>query len=228
MNVGEKMELNNNEWKIELSEEFEKPYYKELMNKIENEKKSHNVFPLDEYVFNALNLTDLHDVKVVIIGQDPYHGVGQAHGLAFSVQDGVALPPSLKNIYKEIESEFGYKMVNNGNLIKWAKQGVLLLNSSLTVNENLPASHKNFGWELFVKRIVEIINNKLTHVIFLLWGSHAKEYANLIDSEKHFVLFCAHPSPLSAYNGFFGCNHFARANRILKGLNKTEIDWKIE
>ncbi len=222
------MELRDNYWKKALNDEFDRPYFKELIKKINEQKKSHRVFPSDEFVFNALNTTDLYNVKVVIIGQDPYHGYGQANGLSFSVAKGIALPPSLKNIYKEIENEFGYKMGNCGDLTKWAEQGVLLLNSSLTVNEGMPASHKNFGWEEFVTRVVETINDKLCEVIFLLWGNFAKKYASLINENKHFILYAAHPSPLSAYNGFFGCGHFKRVNTILDGLGKQVIDWKID
>lgn len=222
------MVLQDNYWKKELSAEFDRQYFKDLTNKINEQKKLHRVFPNDELIFNALNTTDLYNVKVVIIGQDPYHGFGQANGLAFSVSPGVQLPPSLKNIYKEIENEFGYKMGNNGDLTKWAKQGVLLLNSSLTVNEGMPASHKDFGWEEFVTRVVEIINDKLCEVVFLLWGNFAKKYAKLINENKHFILYSAHPSPLSAYNGFFGCGHFKRTNTILEGLGKEKIDWQIK
>lgn len=222
------MVLQDNYWKKELSDEFERKYFKDLTNKINEQKMSHRVFPDDELVFNALNTTDLYKVKVVIIGQDPYHGFGQANGLAFSVSPGVQLPPSLKNIYKEIENEFGYKMGDNGDLTKWANQGVLLLNSSLTVNEGMPASHKDFGWEEFVTRVVEVINDKLCEVIFLLWGNFAKRYAKLINENKHFILYSAHPSPLSAYNGFFGCGHFKRVNTILEGLGKEKIDWQIK
>lgn len=222
------MEIQSKYWKSELSDEFELPYFKSLLQKINEQKEKHRVFPSDELVFNAFNTTDLYNVKVVIIGQDPYHGYGQANGLAFSVSEGVPLPPSLKNIYKEIENEYGYKMGSSGDLTKWARQGVLLLNSSLTVNEGMAASHKDFGWEEFISRVVEILNDKLSEVIFILWGNFAKKYASMINEDKHFILYAAHPSPLSAYNGFFGCNHFKRVNEILSALDKEQIDWKID
>lgn len=220
------MQKVEGDWGILLKDEFNKPYFKNLMNKIENEKLKHRVFPCDENVFNAFNLTPFYNVKVVIIGQDPYHEYGQAHGLSFSVQKGVKLPPSLRNIYKEISDEFNIEMSDCGDLTSWAKQGVLLLNSSLTVNEGMAASHKDFGWENFTKAVVQLVNDRLSEVVFLLWGRHAISYEEFINTNKHFVLKCPHPSPLSAHSGFFGCGHFIKTNNILKALGKPEIDWK--
>lgn len=220
------MQKIEGDWGVFLKDEFEKPYFKELIQKIEKEKLQHRVFPSDEFVFNALNLTPLYKVKVVIIGQDPYHEYGQAHGLSFSVQKGVKLPPSLKNIYKEISDELNIDMSDCGDLTSWAKQGVLLLNSSLTVNEGMAASHKGFGWEHLTRAIVQLVNDRLSEVIFLLWGRHAIAYEELINTNKHFVLKSPHPSPLSAHSGFFGCGHFVKTNKILKALGKQEIDWK--
>ncbi len=221
------MQKITGDWFIALKDEFEKPYFKELEKKIEIAKKTHEVYPPENLIFNALDLTPLYNVKVVIIGQDPYHEPMQAHGLCFSVPSGVKLPPSLVNIYKEIENELGIKMSNSGDLSKWARQGVLLLNSTLTVNRGQAGSHKDFGWQEFTKKIVEVINERLCEVIFVLWGNFAKAFEPLINTNKHFVLKSAHPSPLSAYNGFFGNGHFKRINDILKDLNKQEIDWKI-
>ena len=221
------MQKITGDWFIALKDEFEKPYFKELEKKIEIAKKTHDVYPPENLIFNALELTPLYDVKVVIIGQDPYHEPMQAQGLCFSVPSGIKLPPSLVNIYKEIENELGIKMSNCGDLTKWAKQGVLLLNSTLTVNRGQAGSHKDFGWQEFTKKIVEVINERLSEVIFVLWGNFAKAFEPLINTNKHFVLKSAHPSPLSAYNGFFGNGHFKRINTILKDLNKQEIDWKI-
>ena len=215
------------DWKTFLDEERAKDYYIKLKNCVMEDSKEHNVFPPQNLIYNAFKLTPLDEVKVVIIGQDPYHEKGQAHGLAFSVCDGVKLPPSLKNIYKEIEREFGYKMNDCGNLTKWAKQGVLLLNSSLTVNEGMPASHRGYGWETFTSAVVKLINDNLTNVIFLLWGRHAQEYEKLIDKQKHFVLKTTHPSPFSVKYGFERCGHFKKTNEILKRLGSKEIDWQI-
>lgn len=215
------------DWKTFLNEERVKDYYIKLKSSVMEDSKKHNVFPPKNQIYNAFKLTPLNEVKVAIIGQDPYHEKGQAHGLAFSVCDGVKLPPSLKNIYKEIESEYGYKMSDCGNLTKWAKQGVLLLNSSLTVNEGMPASHRGYGWETFTSAVVKLINDNLSNVVFLLWGRHAQEYENMIDKQKHFVLKTTHPSPFSVKYGFEGCGHFKKTNDILRSLGKEEIDWQI-
>lgn len=214
------------EWKEFINNEREKGYFKSLAQKINEDRKNHRVFPPKEEIFNALKLTDFNNVKIVIIGQDPYHEYGQAHGLAFSVRDGVKLPPSLQNIYKEISSEFGYKMSNSGDLTNWAKQGVLLLNTSLTVNEGLANSHKEYGWHIFTKKIVDMINSELSNVVFMLWGRNAQFVGKDIDRSKHLVLQSAHPSPLSAYNGFFGNNHFRLANEYLVKHGKESINWQ--
>ena len=198
------------EWKTILSEEFDKPYFVNLTNFLQNERKSKSIYPDKNNIFNALNLTSFASVKVVIIGQDPYHQKGQAHGLSFSVQEGVKIPPSLKNIYKELNSDLNCYVPNNGNLIKWARQGVLLLNSVLTVEANMPNSHKNLGWENFTLKIVQKLNVRVEPVIFLLWGANAKYFEKFIDKSKHFVLTTVHPSPLSAYGGFLGCKHFSK------------------
>ena len=221
------MQKITGDWFIALKDEFDKPYFKELEKKINEAKRTHEVYPPENLIFNALELTPLYNVKVVIIGQDPYHEPMQAQGLSFSVPEGVKLPPSLVNIYKEIENELNIKMSNSGDLSSWARQGVLLLNSTLTVNRGQAGSHKDFGWQKFTKRIVEVINDNLSEVIFVLWGNFAKAFEPLINTNRHFVLKSAHPSPLSAYNGFFGNGHFKRINTILKDLNKQEIDWKV-
>lgn len=215
-------------WKSFLDDERKKDYYIELKRKVMNDASKHRVFPPINEIYNAFKLTPLDDIKVVIIGQDPYHELGQAHGLAFSVRDGVKLPPSLKNIYKEIEREFGYKMGNSGDLTRWARQGVLLLNSSLTVIEGMPASHKGYGWEIFTKEVVKLVNEKLNGVVFLLWGRHAQEYEKFIDKNKHHILKTTHPSPLSVMYGFEGCGHFKQTNELLIKEGKTPIDWRIE
>ena len=176
-------------------------------------------------IFNALRYTSLSDTRVVILGQDPYHGPGQAHGLCFSVKNGIPAPPSLKNIYKEIESDLGVKMPSTTELIGWARQGVLLLNTTLTVREGQAASHKGQGWEILTDKIISTVGEKTTPTVFMLWGSHARAKRELITSKKHLVLECAHPSPLSAYNGFFGSRHFSRANEFLKANGLAPIDW---
>lgn len=214
-------------WKNFIDVERNKDYYVNLKNKVTKDMQRYRVFPPNNEIYNAFKLTPFSEIKVVIIGQDPYHEIGQAHGLAFSVRNGVKLPPSLKNIYKEIESEFGYKMSESGDLSKWAKQGVLLLNSSLTVNEGMPASHKGYGWEIFTSKVVKLINDNLSGVVFLLWGRHAQEYEKCIDAQKHYVLKTTHPSPFSVKYGFEGCGHFKKTNDILLSLNKKPIDWQI-
>lgn len=214
-------------WEDFISKEKKMQYFKDLSNKINEDKKVHKIFPPREDIFNAFKLTPFDEIKVVIIGQDPYHEVNQAHGLAFSVKRGVVLPPSLKNIYKEIEREYGYKMSESGDLSSWAKQGVLLLNTSLTVCEGLPASHKNYGWEQFTTKVVQLINQYKENVVFLLWGNFAKQYEQYIDKTKHLILKSSHPSPLSVRYGFMGCNHFKLVNEYLSKVGEKEIDWKI-
>ena len=214
-------------WYELLKSEFDKDYFKKLQKFLKNEYNTKTIYPQDKNVFNALNQTKYEDVKVVIIGQDPYINEGQAHGLCFSVEK-VDAPPSLVNIFKELNSELGCYIPNNGNLTKWAKQGVLLLNSVLTVEKGKSFSHKGQGWEIFTREIINKISQKERPVVFLLWGAGAKGIVKDIDLSKHYVLTCAHPSPLSAYNGFFGCGHFKKCNEILTELGQKPIDWQIE
>lgn len=217
-----------NDWDEVLDGEFCKEYYLKLRTFLKSEYKNHKIHPDMYDIFNALKWTSYSDVKVVIFGQDPYHGENQAHGLAFSVQKGVAIPPSLLNIYKELNAELGCYIPNNGYLEKWARQGVLLLNASLTVRDGLANSHRNVGWEIFTNCVTEKLNQRKDPIIFMLWGSNAKEKEPVITNKNHYILKTVHPSPLSAHRGFFGCGHFKKANEILKGLGKTEIDWQIE
>ena len=213
-------------WYELLKDEFEKPYFKKLQEFLTEEYNTKTIYPLAENIFNALNYCKYEDISVVLIGQDPYHQPGQAHGLCFSVQDGTALPPSLKNIFKEIHDDLGVTPLSSGNLIRWAKQGVLLLNTVLTVRRDEPNSHKGKGWENFTTKVIELVNKKTSPVVFLLWGGNAKAFEGLIDKNKHYVLKAAHPSPLSAYNGFFGCKHFSKTNEILEKNGKKPIDWR--
>ena len=212
-------------WFELLKNEFNSKEFKELQTFLNNEYATYKIYPEAKNVFNALNLVKYDDVKVVIIGQDPYHQPHQAHGLCFSVLEGTKLPPSLQNIFKEIEDETGKKPNTNGNLTSWAKQGVLLLNSVLTVRESCPNSHKNKGWELITSKIIKLLSERKDPVIFLLLGANAIQLGKYIDRSRHYVLTCAHPSPLSAYNGFFGCGHFNKTNEILRKLGKKEIEW---
>ena len=215
----------SNEWYNLLKDEFEKPYYKKLEKFLEQEYASKTIYPKPELVFNSINHLKLKDVKVVIIGQDPYHEPNQAHGLSFSVENGVKLPPSLVNIFKEIKNEYGYQNTN-GNLKNWVKQGVLLLNSVLTVQKGNANSHKGMGWENLTQKIIDILNKRDEPIVFLLWGGCAQRIGAGIDTKKHCVLKTVHPSPLSAYGGFFGCNHFKKANEFLVSNGQTEIDWR--
>ena len=217
-----------NSWDILLKEEFSKDYYKDLQNFLEEEYKTYVIHPDKDEIFSALSATSYENTRVVIFGQDPYHGENQAHGMAFSVKKGVDIPPSLKNIYKELNQEMGCYIPNHGCLEKWAKQGVLLLNASLTVRDGEANSHKGKGWEKITDKITEILNNRRETVIFILWGNDAKKKEALITSPQHIILSAAHPSPLSASRGFFGCGHFTKVNSILKAMNQTEIDWQIE
>jgi uracil-DNA glycosylase len=215
------------EWNELLSAEFEKPYFKVLSESVNNAYKSQTVFPPPSLVFNALSLCSLASLKVVIIGQDPYHGRGQAHGLSFSVNTGIRQPPSLKNIFKELVSDVpGFKVPDSGDLSGWARQGVLLLNAILTVQEANPGSHKGFGWEHFTDAIIRLISEKKEHVVFLLWGNYAISKVNLIDAGKHLVLTAAHPSPL-ARGAFFGNKHFSKTNTYLKNKGLSTIDWNL-
>ena len=222
------MNVIGNEWDNILEAEFEKDYYKKLRAFLKKEYTEHTIYPNMYDIYNALKWTSYEDTKVVILGQDPYHEVGQAHGLAFSVQKGVKIPPSLLNIYKELHDELGCYIPDNGYLEKWARQGVMLLNSLLTVRDGAANSHKNKGWELFTNSIIEALNRREKPVIFMLWGNNAKEKLATITNPQHYVLTSVHPSPLSASRGFFGCGHFRKANELLKRMGETEIDWQIE
>jgi len=212
-------------WANLLKNEFEKPYFKELQDFLEKEYSTKTIYPEMANIFNALNAVKYEDVKVVIIGQDPYHEPNQAHGLAFSVQDGVEIPPSLVNIYKEIEDDLGIKCQNTGNLIRWAKQGVLLLNTCLTVRRAQANSHRGKGWEIFTNEVIKLLSKREDPMVFILWGSNAQAFAPEIASH-HLILKAPHPSPLSAYRGFFGCKHFSKTNNFLLSHNKTPIDWQ--
>ncbi len=212
------------EWDNVLKEEFSSPTYLNLREFLKKEYSTKTIYPDMYNIFYALKLTPLSETKVVILGQDPYHEEGQAMGLSFSVPEGIKIPPSLVNIFKEIKDEYGYNL-NTGDLTGWAKQGVLLLNAVLTVREGQANSHKDRGWEFFTDAIVKKVSALSSGVVFLLWGANARKKAQFIDKRKHLVLECAHPSPLSAYNGFFGCGHFKKANEYLIGLNKEPIDW---
>nr|WP_199157619.1 uracil-DNA glycosylase [Pedobacter sp. ASV2] len=216
-------------WLAVLNQEFEKDYMIKLKAFLQDEKQNNKViYPKGADIFNALNTTPFDEVKVVILGQDPYHGVGQAHGLSFSVQRGMTVPPSLKNIYKELETDIeGFKTPNHGNLTHWAEQGVLLLNATLTVRASEAGSHQNQGWEIFTDEIIKALSQKREHLVFLLWGKYAQQKAALIDEKKHYVLTAAHPSPFSAYNGFFGSKHFSKTNQLLIQNNITPIDWQL-
>jgi len=202
----------NDGWKELLKEEFESDYFKSLKQFLVEEKSNHIVYPPGEQIFNAFDQTPPDNVKVVIIGQDPYHGPGQAHGLCFSVSQGIKPPPSLVNIFKELKNELGLEIPNHGNLLKWAQQGVLLLNTTLTVRANQPRSHANKGWERFTDAVISKLSESKKGLVFILWGNDAKTKEKLIDINKHHILKAAHPSPFSAYSGFFGCNHFSKTN----------------
>lgn len=217
-------------WKKSLEKEFEQAYFVDLAQFLKNEKDSKQVFyPPGPLIFNAFNLTDLNQVKVVILGQDPYHGDDQAHGLSFSVRQGIKAPPSLVNIYKEIHHDLGIQNDKNlGDLSAWATQGVLLLNASLTVRANQPNSHAGIGWQKFTDKVIELLNDEFEHLVFMLWGNFAKEKGAKIDPRKHLVLKAAHPSPFSVEKGFFGCKHFSKANEYLMTHGKLPIDWMIK
>jgi uracil-DNA glycosylase len=215
-------------WKEILKQEFNKPYFLQVATFLRTEKLAgKTIYPPGSLIFNAFNTTPFEKVKLVIIGQDPYHGQGQAHGLSFSVQNGVNTPPSLINIFKELNSDIGVPIPNHGNLSHWAEQGVLLLNASLTVRANEPMSHSKAGWAEFTDSVIKKISERKEHVVFFLWGKFAQEKQVLIDETKHLVLKAAHPSPLSAYNGFFGCRHFSKANEYLVSNGIDPIDWKL-
>ena len=216
-----------NDWDSIIKDEFEKDYMRNLGEFLESERRAHTIYPPSGDVFNALKYTSYESVRAVIIGQDPYHGEGQAHGLCFSVRKGVDVPPSLVNIYKELHSDIGFEIPNHGCLTSWAESGVLLLNAVLTVRAGEANSHKNKGWEKFTDAVISKINEKEDPVVFLLWGNNARAKAGLITNNRHLILEAAHPSPLSASRGFFGCRHFSKANRYLKASGLPEINWSI-
>jgi len=217
-----------NEWDALLATEFQAPYYHKLREFLKSEYAQHRIYPNMHDIFNALKYTPYSKVKVVILGQDPYHGAGQAHGLCFSVKKGIEPPPSLKNIFAEIKSDLDINPPDHGELTSWAKQGVLLLNTVLTVREGLPNSHKNIGWELLTTKIVELLNDSPNPIVFLLWGANARAKTPILTNPNHLVLTAVHPSPLSAYNGFFGSKHFSKANDFLAKNGIEPINWKIE
>lgn len=216
-----------NDWDIVLKNVFESDGFKKFLDVVKDKYKNSTCFPKYEDIFNALKLTPFKDVKVVILGQDPYHGVGEAHGLSFSVQEGIKLPPSLQNIYKELYDDLGIKIDGTGDLTPWAKEGVLLLNSVLTVEKDKPASHKDLGWELLTDHIIKLLNTKDTPVVFILWGSFARSKKVFITNPKHLIIESTHPSPFSARNGFFGSRPFSRTNNFLKKNGVKEINFKI-
>ncbi len=216
-----------NEWDALLADEFKKDYYLRLRQFLKSEYSTREIYPAAENIFNALKNTSYSDVKAVLLGQDPYHEPGQAHGLCFSVQDGVEPPPSLKNIFAELNSDLGADIPKSGNLTKWAQHGVLLLNTVLTVRRGAANSHKGMGWEILTDKIISILNDREKPMVFLLWGSHANAKKPLITNSRHLILSTVHPSPLSAYRGFFGCRHFSKANEFLKQNGLDEIDWSL-
>lgn len=217
-----------NHWDTVMAGEFDKAYYLKLRQFLKQEYATHTIYPDMHDIFNAMKTTDYPDVKVVILGQDPYHEPGQAHGMAFSVKPGVPIPPSLLNMYKELEQSLGCFIPNNGYLVKWAQQGVLLLNATLTVRRGAANSHAGKGWQIFTDDVIAKLNERQDPIIFMLWGNNAKQKGALIDRSRHHVLTTVHPSPLSASRGFFGCNHFKIANQLLIQMGKTPIDWQIE
>lgn len=221
-------EVVNFDWETALQEEMEKPYFSELQNFIAEERAHHRVFPPADEVFAAFNLTPLHNTRVLLLGQDPYHGAGQAHGLCFSVQTGTAIPPSLRNIFKELHDDVHVPIPTHGNLTAWANQGVLLLNATLTVREGNAGSHVGHGWEQFTDSVISILNQQSTRCVFVLWGATARKKKALIKRTHHVVIEAPHPSPLSAYQGFFGSRPFSAVNTALRESGQTEIDWSIE
>ena len=222
------MQILKNGWNQLLENEFKKDYYLGLRRFLRNEYQKNSVYPDMYDIFNALHYTDYKDVKVVILGQDPYHGPNQAHGLSFSVKPGIAPPPSLKNIYKELNNDLGCYVPNNGYLKKWADQGVMLLNTVLTVRAGQANSHKNLGWEHFTDRIISLLNHREDPIVFILWGSNAQSKLNLINNSRHHIIKSVHPSPLSAHRGFFGSKPFSKTNKFLESIGKGSIDWQIE
>ena len=223
-----KMAAISNDWLAPLTPEFAKPYYRELYKKVKEEYATHMIFPPSNEVFSAFELTPLADVKVVILGQDPYHNVGQAHGLCFSVKPDVEIPPSLVNIYKELHDDLGCYIPNNGYLVKWEKQGVLMLNTVLTVRAHQANSHRGIGWEEFTNAAIRVLNEQDRPIVFILWGSPAQRKKEMLNNPKHLILEAPHPSPLSAYRGFFGSKPFSQTNAFLEKNGLTPIDWQIE
>ena len=222
------MIMLKNDWAPLLEGEFEKPYYQQLKRVLREEYQTKVIYPDQDDIFNALHFTAYKDTKVVIIGQDPYHGVGQAHGLSFSVQPGVKVPPSLQNIYKELQTDLGCSIPNHGYLMEWTKQGVLLLNAVLTVQAGIPNSHKSLGWERFTDKVIETLDQRETPVVFILWGRFAQQKQQLITSSKHLIIKSPHPSPFSARKGFFGSRPFSQTNAFLRKIGSKEIDWQIK
>ena len=218
----------DNDWLEPLSAEFKKPYYAQLYRFVNSEYAAHTIYPKKQDVFAAYDRTPLANVKVLILGQDPYHEPGQAHGLCFSVNPGIEIPPSLVNIYKELHDDLGCTIPNNGCLTKWADQGVMLLNTVLTVRAHAANSHQNKGWEQFTDATIAALNRQDRPIVFMLWGRSAQQKASMLDNPKHLVLKAAHPSPLSAYNGFFGCRHFSKANACLEKSGQSPIDWRLD
>lgn len=223
-----KKQILFNDWEPLLKEEFEKPYYRKLREFLKREYATRTVYPDMYDIFNALHYTPFEKVKVAILGQDPYHGPNQAHGLSFSVKKGVAIPPSLKNMFIEMQSDIGHPIPSHGYLVKWAEQGVLLLNNVLTVRRGQAHSHRGMGWEQFTDRVIQLLNQKPDPIVYILWGSAAQKKQELIDTTKHYIIKAPHPSPLSAYRGFFGSKPFSKTNAVLKQLGKEEIDWQID
>lgn len=222
------MQLLKNDWNNLLEDEFKKEYYLNLRQFLLNEYRTRTIYPNMYDIFNAMHFTNYKDVKVVILGQDPYHGANQAHGLSFSVKPGVPAPPSLMNIYKELNSDLGCFIPNNGYLKKWSDQGVMLLNTALTVREGQANSHHNMGWEHFTDKIISLLNDREDPIVFILWGSNAQSKLNLINNPRHYIIKSVHPSPLSAHRGFFGSKPFSKANKFLASIGKKPIDWQIE
>ncbi len=216
-----------NGWKDIIYKETSKDYFKKLKHFLVEQYATKKIYPLKRDIFKCFEYTDFNNVKVVILGQDPYHQIGQAHGLAFSVKKGVRIPPSLRNIYKEMENDVNTKIPNHGDLTSLAKQGVLLLNTIMSVEDSKPLSHKDKGWEIFTDKIIKVLSDDDTPKVFMLWGGNSRSKKSLIDSNKHLVLEASHPSPLSAYNGFFGCRHFSKANKFLKDHGRETINWQI-
>ena len=214
-------------WYYKLKDEFDKKYWIDLSSKVKNSYKNKIIYPKPHLMFNAFNSTHLNEVKVVIIGQDPYHGQGQANGLSFSVNDDISIPPSLLNIFKELESDLSIPFPNSGNLQSWANQGVLLLNTILTVEKDNANSHKDLGWEIFTKKVIEIVSSQLENIVFILWGKQAQSIEDIIDTSKHYIIASVHPSPLSAHRGFFGSKPFSKTNKFLRSKNINPIDWKL-